>query len=1543
MKLRAILLFSLCGLLFPTVVKSQYCSGVTTLTAASGSFSDGSGTNNYTDNSNCQWLIQPSGASSITLSFTSFETEASFDFVEIYDGTTTAATLLGSFSGTLLPSPVTSTGGAILVVFTTDASFNYSGWSANYTSIITQVAPVANPATGILTSSFTANWSSSAFATGYQLDVATDAGFTSFVSGYNNKDVFNVTSFNVTGLSANNYYYRVRAYNFSQTSINSNTRITALGTTCTSLNYKASKAVSIKGSYSDLGTNGSVITTSNFDDAISAAQNIGFTFNYNCQSFNQFILTTNGFIKLGSTPPSSVGLYFNGGQTAVGGIFNSTDPADNNIISPFNHDLDAGTGIPEYRLYTSGLAPNRICTIQYKNVREYALETPSQQYDNMQFQIRLYETSNIIEFVYGDWTPSVNTSAFKTSACGLKGSGFADNQLLAVSKGSVTTWDAVSFNNANYWTTATLNFGNPPDRPKPDSARTFRFVPTYNNDLTVGEIYAMGDASLYYSTPQSIAVNIINSGFNNLTNIPVTLTVSGANNFTSTKNISSLNSGANAVITFDDFTPLVNGSTLITVSLPSDDNTGDNTKTWTQNTNNYICNNSSTANPPFSWGGVNDSIWYVKYHVTGSANVNSVKVYIANDAASVGQTVFGAVLNTTGALVAKSSNYLILAGDLNTWHTFTFAIPPTITDGYFYAGFGNILGASNYFALGSQKESPSRVNTYYQSAIDGSNLRLTYPGGRFMIGATLAPLAPVAGTASIVAANCIGSPAFLSLSGYIGSIHWQQSANGTTGWAYVTTGTGITSPNFTSANLTSAIYYRAEISQPGYTTLYSNVLAITPLTPPTAPVPGTITQTTCLVTTGSVALSGLPATGTWTLTFTPGPISMTGTGTTFTATGLTPGTYTCTVINASGCTSPATANIVVNATPSLPSTPNIGTITQPTCSLATGSVILNGLPSSGTWSLTKSPGGTTTSGTGTTSTLTGLSAGTYTYTITNSSGCTSVASSNIVINTQPAIPSTPTANTETNLIQTSYTANWTSSATATGYRLDVATNSSFTTFVTTYSDKDVGAVTSFSVTGLTANTTYYYRVRAYSTCGASSSSGTITSTTLPNPPTAPVANSSTNVSQLSFIANWGSSSSATGYRLDVASDAAFTSLIIGFADKDVSNVLTYNITGLSANTTYYYRLRAYNTGGTSASSNSIQIVTLPNPPAAPVATQASSVSQTSFIANWNSAVTSTGYLLDVSTNIGFTSLVSGYNAKDVNNVTSYNVSGLSPKTPYYYRVKSYNSGGSGGTSGVINVTTLSNPPASPSGLTIFSCNNLVTLKWRKNTDPYFLRYRIYSGTTTNPTVRTDSSSNNIVDTTKIISGLLKGQTYFFRLTAVNSDGPESALSSQVSDVVKSGVIPKIKAKWGEILICYNVGDSIVSYQWFNGNTAVSGEVKQYYDNKKASGIYRVETVDKNGCKNPSNTISSSGTKSLSVYPNPASVSFAIKLNDDTEGIAIVSILNSEGAKVMELKVDNVSNELLKQIPVNNLPEGIYVVQVLLNHKDLYYGKIVVIK
>ena len=83
----------------------------------------------------------------------------------------------------------------------------------------------------------------------------------------------------------------------------------------------------------------------------------------------------------------------------------------------------------------------------------------------------------------------------------------------------------------------------------------------------------------------------------------------------------------------------------------------------------------------------------------------------------------------------------------------------------------------------------------------------------------------------------------------------------------------------------------------------------------------------------------------------------------------------------------------------------------------------------------------------------------------------------------------------------------------------------------------------------------------------------------------------TNVTASSFTANWSSVSGATGYRLDVSSSSTFVTFVLPYANLEVGNGMSRNVTELAANTFYYYRVRASNGNGTSPNSNVIKAKT----------------------------------------------------------------------------------------------------------------------------------------------------------------------------------------------------------------------------------------------------------------------------------------------------------------------------------------------------------------
>lgn len=112
----------------------SYCAGNTNVTTYNfGTIEDGSGpVADYQNSANCGWLIEPDDSlSTITLSFERFNV-ASDDEVKIYDGSSTSASLLGTYTGTSLPPAITSTGPAMFVTFTSNGSGTAQGWLANY-------------------------------------------------------------------------------------------------------------------------------------------------------------------------------------------------------------------------------------------------------------------------------------------------------------------------------------------------------------------------------------------------------------------------------------------------------------------------------------------------------------------------------------------------------------------------------------------------------------------------------------------------------------------------------------------------------------------------------------------------------------------------------------------------------------------------------------------------------------------------------------------------------------------------------------------------------------------------------------------------------------------------------------------------------------------------------------------------------------------------------------------------------------------------------------------------------------------------------------------------------------------------------------------------------------------------------------------------------------------------------------------------------------------------------------------------------------------
>jgi hypothetical protein len=127
-------------------------------------------------------------------------------------------------------------------------------------------------------------------------------------------------------------------------------------------------------------------------------------------------------------------------------------------------------------------------------------------------------------------------------------------------------------------------------------------------------------------------------------------------------------------------------------------------------------------------------------------------------------------------------------------------------------------------------------------------------------------------------------------------------------------------------------------------------------------------------------------------------------------------------------------------------------------------------------------------------------------------------------------------------------------------------------------------LTSYSNTGLTASKTYSYRVRAFSNAGFSgySNVASATTTALGAAPAAPANLAATPVSKSQINLVWADlANNETGFKIERSTDGT-TFIQVGTVG---ANVTSFASTGLQGNKNYYYRVRASNSYGDSAYSN----------------------------------------------------------------------------------------------------------------------------------------------------------------------------------------------------------------------------------------------------------------------------------------------------------------------------------------------------------------------
>jgi fibronectin type 3 domain-containing protein/NAD-dependent dihydropyrimidine dehydrogenase PreA subunit len=389
-----------------------------------------------------------------------------------------------------------------------------------------------------------------------------------------------------------------------------------------------------------------------------------------------------------------------------------------------------------------------------------------------------------------------------------------------------------------------------------------------------------------------------------------------------------------------------------------------------------------------------------------------------------------------------------------------------------------------------------------------------------------------------------------------------------------------------SANTT--YYYKGKAGNSAGYSSYSD--AASAKTDAALSAPGTLTKGT--VTDSSIAISWQAATGalSYKIYFSTSQsgtynVHGTATGTQYTLNGLTSAaTYYIKVTAISGSRESAASGVLSAQTaakaPSVPTGVTAAaasaasiTVTWTSVEGASSYIIYGGTSSSSLAQI-----GTSTSATYTHTGLTGATM--YYYAVASvSAGGTSAKSTVSSATTGVSAPGVPSGVTAKAASSTSITVTWTAVTGASSYVIYGGTSSSSLEQIGTSSSA------SYTHTGLTAATTYYYAVASVNAGGTSRKSTSMSAATNTNAPSTPTGLTATAASSTSMTVKFNTVTGATGYKLYWSSNnSTFTQL------SSLTST-TYTHTGLTANTTYYYKVSAVNGSVESAQSASVSAKT----------------------------------------------------------------------------------------------------------------------------------------------------------------------------------------------------------------------------------------------------------------------------------------------------------------------------------------------------------------
>ncbi|WP_256762184.1 S-layer homology domain-containing protein, partial [Cohnella sp. WQ 127256] len=400
-------------------------------------------------------------------------------------------------------------------------------------------------------------------------------------------------------------------------------------------------------------------------------------------------------------------------------------------------------------------------------------------------------------------------------------------------------------------------------------------------------------------------------------------------------------------------------------------------------------------------------------------------------------------------------------------------------------------------------------------------------------------------------------------------------------------------------------------------------------------------------------------------------------------------------------------------------------------------------------------------------TITGATAGMngYLYRVVATGLAAPAATSNsaaLTVNPPPSITSHPSASTIAAGANTTFSV---TASNATGYQWQVDTGTGFTNIsnVAPYSGATTATLT---ITGATAGMNgYLYRVVATGLATPAATSN-IASLTVNPIPGAPIITSTVAGDSRVSLA-WNPVPDATGYKV-------YQSVASGTYGVEVASVgqsvYGTDINGLTNGTTYYFVVQAIN--GSLAGPYSNQVSAMPQVPSPGQPVLQPAIAGNSQVKlTWDPVPGSTGYKVYLSETSGTYGVSS---ATVSGSVYSFDVTGLTNGTTYYFAVKAVNPGGDSAASNEVSAMPVT-VPAAPTIVSAVAGDGKATITFTAPTD---------NGGSTITGYEVTASPGNVVMTGTAspitFTGLSNGISYTFTVKAINSAG--SGTSSVVSNV-----------------------------------------------------------------------------------------------------------------------------------------------------------------